>query len=69
MNPGLLVDTNVYPAFKRGHAAVLDEMRRASEIVLCPVVLGELRGGFAFGSRERENVRELEEFMAGPASG
>ena len=66
MNPGLLVDTNAYAAFKRGHAAVVDEMRRASEIALCPVVLGELRGGFALGSRERENVRELEAFMAAP---
>ena len=66
MNPGLLVDTNVYAAFKRGHAAVVDEMRRASEIALCPVVLGELRSGFALGSRERDNLRELDAFMASP---
>ncbi len=66
MSPGILIDTNVYAAFKRNHSAVVDELQRATEVALCPMVLGELRGGFAFGSRERENLRELDEFMAGP---
>ena len=66
MSPGILIDTNVYAAFKRNHSAVVDELQRATEVALCPMVLGELLGGFAFGSRERENLRELDEFMAGP---
>jgi tRNA(fMet)-specific endonuclease VapC len=66
MNPGMLIDTNVYAAFKRNHPAVVEELQRASEIALCPIVLGELRGGFALGSRERENLRELDEFMDTP---
>ncbi len=66
MSPGILIDTNVYAAFKRNHSAVVDELQRATEVALCPMVLGELRGGFTFGSRERENLRELDEFMAGP---
>ena len=66
MKPGILIDTNVYAAFKRNHPAVVDELQRATEVAVCPVVLGELLGGFAFGSRERENLRELDEFMAAP---
>jgi tRNA(fMet)-specific endonuclease VapC len=66
MTPGLLIDTNAYSAFKRNHAGVVAELQRATEVALCPVVLGELRSGFALGSRERENERELEEFMASP---
>ncbi len=66
MSPGLLIDTNAYSAFKRKHAGVLAELQRATEIALCPVVLGELRSGFVLGSRERDNERELEEFMASP---
>jgi predicted nucleic acid-binding protein len=66
MSPGILIDTNVYAAFKRNHPAVVDELQRATEVAVCPVVLGEILGGFAFGSRERENLRELDEFMAGP---
>ena len=66
MSPGILIDTNVYAAFKRNHSAVVDELQRATEVALCPMVLGELLGGFALGSRERKNLRELDEFMAGP---
>jgi predicted nucleic acid-binding protein len=65
MSPGLLIDTNVYAAFKRNHASVVEELQRAPEIVLCPIVLGELRGGFALGSRERQNLRELDDFIDG----
>jgi predicted nucleic acid-binding protein len=66
VSPGILIDTNVYAAFKRNHSAVVDELRRTTEVALCPIVLGELRSGFALGSRERDNLRELDEFMAGP---
>jgi tRNA(fMet)-specific endonuclease VapC len=66
MNPGMLIDTNVYAAFKRNHPAAVEELQRAPEIALCPIVLGELRGGFALGSRERENLRELDGFLDTP---
>lgn len=65
MSPGLLIDTTVYAAFKRNHASVVEELQRAPEIVLCPIVLGELRGGFALGSREQQNLRELDDFIDG----
>lgn len=66
MKPGLLIDTNVYAAFKRNHPAAVEELQRATEIALCPIVLGELRGGFALGRRERENLKELDEFLDTP---
>lgn len=66
MNPGVLIDTNAYAAFKSNHPAAVEELQRASDIVLCPSVLGELRGGFALGSRERKNLRGLDEFLDTP---
>jgi predicted nucleic acid-binding protein len=62
----ILLDTNAYVAFKRGHAEAVSILQHAPVIVMTPVVLGELRGGFAAGSRERENRAELAALLATP---
>ena len=62
----LLIDTNVYAAFKDGVPAAVDELRRAERIGLCTPVLGELYGGFRYGTQEARNVEELEEFLDTP---
>ena len=41
-------------------------VRTAERIHLPLIVLGELRAGFAAGSRERENVATLRKFLASP---
>ena len=62
----LLVDTSAYAAFFRGHPGVVAALRGASEIVLTPIVLGELRSGFLKGGKARQNEQQLDEFLASP---
>src|SRR5436190_23111441 len=62
----ILLDTSAYSSFKRGNDDGLDAIQRAEEIVLNPVVLGELRAGFASGSRKAQNESELVEFLDSP---
>jgi tRNA(fMet)-specific endonuclease VapC len=59
----LLLDTSAYSAFKRGHEAVVDLVRRSERILLSTVVAGELIAGFRAGSRCEQNLRELRDFL------
>jgi len=63
---GVLVDTNAYVAFKRGAPDALEVVRLAERLGLSVVVLGELLAGFALGSRESDNRRELAGFLDSP---
>jgi predicted nucleic acid-binding protein len=60
------LDTNAYSDFLRGAPARVDIVRRADRLFLPLVVLGELRAGFAAGSREAENQATLRQFLASP---
>ncbi len=60
------LDTSGYSAFKRGHTGVVDHLRRAEEILLPAIVLGELLGGFEAGRQARRNREELDLFRASP---
>jgi predicted nucleic acid-binding protein len=60
------LDTSAYSAFKRGHEGVVGHLRRAREILLPCIVLGELLGGFATGGRSRRNREELRLFVESP---
>jgi tRNA(fMet)-specific endonuclease VapC len=62
----ILLDTNAYSAFRRGHAAVVEHVRRSEEVLLSSVVLGELLFGFRNGSRYEENVQALQDFLGDP---
>ena len=62
----LTLDTSAYSAFKRGHGGVVEHLRRADEILLPSIVLGELLGGFGTGERSRRNRRELALFRRSP---
>ncbi len=62
----LTLDTSGYSAFKRGHSGVVGRIRRAEEILLPTIVLGELLGGFAVGRKSRRNREELELFRDSP---
>jgi tRNA(fMet)-specific endonuclease VapC len=62
----ILIDTNAYTAFMLGEAAVVDVLAHADRICLSSVVLGELLGGFAAGTRESKNRAELARFMDSP---
>ncbi|MEW6186372.1 MAG: type II toxin-antitoxin system VapC family toxin [Thermodesulfobacteriota bacterium] len=62
----ILIDTNIYTAFKRNVSEVTDTLRRVDYIGMNTVVLGELHGGFKGGSREKQNILELERFLDSP---
>ena len=62
----LTLDTSAYSAFKRGHTGVVGHIRRAEEILLPSIVLGELLGGFEAGQQPRRNREELALFRDSP---
>ena len=45
-NHRVMMDTYAYAAFLRGNLGVKEAVQQADEIVLSPVVLGELLAGF-----------------------
>lgn len=62
----VLLDTSAYSALLRGHASIAAIIRGADEIALTPIVLGELRVGFAGGRHRERNEGELARFLASP---
>jgi tRNA(fMet)-specific endonuclease VapC len=62
----ILLDTNAYTAFMLGEAAVVEVVAHAERIYLNSIVLGELLGGFAAGTREAKNRAELARFLDSP---
>ena len=59
----LLLDTTAYSAMRRGDRRLVEPLAEASEIVLTPVVVGELVYGFVGGRLEGQNRRLLREFL------
>ena len=62
----VLLDTNAYTALFRGHAGVARIVRQAEEVLLSPIVAGELLFGFRHGTRYEANRRELDAFLDNP---
>lgn len=62
----LLIDTNIYVAFKRNDPDVIDLLRQADSIALNTAVLAELLAGFKGGIREVANRKELDQFLDSP---
>lgn len=62
----VLLDTSAYSYLLRGSAAVSDILESADEILLCTIVIGELRAGFKKGNSEKKNIEILSEFVSMP---
>ena len=62
----ILLDSNAYSQWKRGHSQVAELIRSASEILLPLVVVGELLYGFRHGSQSERNLGEFRELLANP---
>ncbi len=58
------LDTNAYTAFRTGLPDAVELLAMVDHIVVPTVVLGELRAGFAIGSRTTINERDLTRFLA-----
>ena len=59
----ILLDTNAYTGFKQGHKEIVEIIQQAEQIVISPVVLGELLGGFDNGAKANQNRKELQQFL------
>ncbi|AFZ56136.1 type II toxin-antitoxin system VapC family toxin [Anabaena cylindrica FACHB-243] len=62
----ILLDTNAYTAFKRNQNEAVAIIGNVDIIVINPIILGELLGGFALGNKPEINLDELEKFMESP---
>jgi tRNA(fMet)-specific endonuclease VapC len=62
----VLLDTNAYSDLARGELRLAARVRSADAVMLSSVVAGELLGGFRRGTRYRENLADLERFLALP---
>lgn len=62
----ILIDTNVYSAFKANDPEVVRRFRSCEAIHLNITVLAELVAGFKAGSKEAQNREELKAFLNSP---
>ena len=65
----LAIDTNRYVDFCRGVPEVIATLEHAEAVYLPFIVVGELRAGFAVGSRGPTNERTLRRFQMRPGVG
>jgi len=62
-----ILDTSAYSAFFRGDNSNLRHYFTARNQILVPtIVLGELRAGFAAGSKKTFNEQSLDKFLSSP---
>ena len=59
----VLIDTNIYTAFKRNHPAIVESFKHLDFIGIDVTVLAELYAGFKGGNKETINAKELEGFL------
>ena len=62
----ILIDTNIYAAFKRNDPVTVEFLKMVDFIGVNVVILGELLSGFRGGSKEERNKRELNQFLDSP---
>ena len=59
----VLIDTNAYAAFKKGKEEIVKLIQSAEELVMTPIVLGELLAGFEGGTKLQQNRIQLQQFL------
>jgi tRNA(fMet)-specific endonuclease VapC len=62
----VLIDTNVYSLGLAGKLWPASILRQAEELLICPIVVGELFAGFRKGSRESQNLSVFRKFLGTP---
>lgn len=62
----IFLDTSAYSAFQVGHRDIVFRLKEVPEILVSPIVLGELRSGFLKGLRVQRNRELLEQFLETP---
>ena len=59
----ILIDTNFYTAFKKNDAEAVHLLQSVEYICVSTIILGELFAGFRCGNKEKQNRRELDQFL------
>jgi predicted nucleic acid-binding protein len=59
----VLIDTNAYAEFKKGNPLAVAVIRNVNNIVFTPIVIAELISGFILGTKEKQNRKDLKEFL------
>jgi predicted nucleic acid-binding protein len=62
----LLIDTNIYSNLLKGEKEIFANLQKVNEIKIASISIGELLSGFRGGSKEKQNRKELEEFLDSP---
>ena len=62
----LLIDTNIYSYALKGDDEVVEVLRKAEQIGISVISIGELLSGFKRGGKEQKNREELEIFLDSP---
>ena len=62
----VLLDTNVYSRGLAGELWSSSILRQAEELLICPIVAGELFAGFRGGARESHNLSIFRKFLVTP---
>jgi tRNA(fMet)-specific endonuclease VapC len=60
----VLLDTSAYSALFRNHQGVKLALQECGDIILSPIVLGEILSGFLGGARLQANELELADFLS-----
>ena len=63
MEVKIILDTSAYVGFKRNVAEIVDCIVSAELVLFSPIVLGELMFGFRNGTRFKENMDDLDNFL------
>jgi predicted nucleic acid-binding protein len=61
-----ILDTTAYSEFNRGDLRLKKWFSAEHEIIIPLIVVGELRAGFAAGSKQAENKQLLQRFLDSP---
>ncbi|MCK5852031.1 type II toxin-antitoxin system VapC family toxin [bacterium] len=62
----ILIDTNIYCNAMRGMKSAADVIQCAENILMSPIVIGELYSGFKKGKYEKRNREQLRKFINSP---
>jgi len=60
----IAIDSNRYSDFCRGDERAVEIVRTSDEVFVPLIVVGELRAGFAHGSRRNDNEKILMRFLS-----
>lgn len=59
----IALDTCSYSEFKCGNESIIEIIQNVDTINISAIVIGELLAGFGLGNKERNNKKELNDFL------